>query len=221
MVTILHFFKQSKKKFDPWHPDFKNFEGLKGSSLQGKQFFRLFAIFVLCLSIGITAYIEWSCYQAKEKLGLLTQQASKLNGPNQNYLKQSSQFLKIGDEISIIDQFCKPTADWFSILLSIFQNKPESTAFSTVGLRWIAPVKATSKKKGSDAKLQIRITGNIKGEADLSLQILENYKETMRNAAIFKGRLLSLELPKITRQDALGLVNFEMLISLDIQPSKS
>lgn len=215
MEALLRLFSADKGSFPAWHPNFQGLTHITGTSSHGQQFLKTLLMFVLMGCVSTAAYVEWELQGAFASIRNLKQTSVSMSVANAQYVQASDRFLDISHETQMIADFCGPTRDWLQMVLTLFELRPAPAVFKSVGLK-VVPLPKTAKNQPLVQALQIRLTGSIRGETDVALQVLETYKETMQSNPLLKDRMLSIEVSNLTRQNKVNLIDFELTATLSL-----
>ncbi len=215
MEALLRLFSADKGGFPAWHPNFQGLTHITGTSSNGQQFLKTLLMVVLMGCALTAAYVEWELQGVLASVRNLKQTAVSMSVANVQYVKASDRFLDIGRETQMIVDFCGPTRDWLQMALTLFESRPAEAVFKSLGLK-VVPLPKTAKNQPLVQALQVRLMGSIRGETDVALQVLEAYKEALQVTPLFKGRILSIEVSNLTRQNKVNLIDFELTATLSL-----
>lgn len=217
MDALSHLFKSSEKAFPAWHPDFRAGASVVGASEGGQRLLRNLILSILVALIGLLGFIEYHVQCVLSENRAANSRFLSMKPLNTRYLKENQEFMLQAHKIDIVSNFITPTQDWLDLVVAIFASRPAGAIFNQVTFT----VKEDIKPSGKNVKAkplpptwEVKIAGSVKGEADLALQMLEAYKESIKSIELIKTRIINTEVLMIQRNDKTGLVDFQLVINL-------
>jgi len=212
MDFFLPFLFKNRSSFPAWHPNFKPAEALVGHTQTGRKLFRAALMMVLIASFIIAFGLQWKDFELNQQYQQLNKRYNELLPANTVFLKDSEAFLAQTRKIDLVSTFTAPTYDWLRILNALFENKPGNTIFNRFQFEWIEPKK--SDKKPVPPFIQLTIVASLKGPAEIALQVLESYKESIQHIPMLTPILTRIDLLSVKRNERTRLVDFELSIIL-------